>query len=311
MKIEINKKYLSVDTDVGIEELKLDIINNTSWIYLEDWVLAYSTDDNIVFIDKGYLVESMTKAKIGLELYKSEWDDFSENSVPYIGRELLTIMGEPNGIFFWDLMDEVWDTLRDTYDNENQWRAPTISELQAMYNKESDLFVSGFAPNSYWSSTTYANCTDDAWALDFHSGGTCHNDKYDNKYVRCVRVGKGNTLELAPKSKEEMTWEEAKKYAKNLKDVKQEDIVTVKLGGLHYVEVPKFKEFDVRVEINTDLKEFTNIIVEAKDKEEAKQLAIKEWNKSKGKGYHTYTLDEGESSVCTLAVEDWKVEELK
>jgi hypothetical protein len=42
---------------------------------------------------------------------------------------------------------------------------------------------------SYWSSTTNANNSDNAWNVNFSSGNTNNNNKNNDNYVRCVRSG--------------------------------------------------------------------------------------------------------------------------
>ncbi|MBU1667441.1 DUF1566 domain-containing protein [bacterium] len=46
-----------------------------------------------------------------------------------------------------------------------------------------------FASNNYWSSTTYANNSNNAWNVNFNSGNQNNNNKNNNNYVRCVRAG--------------------------------------------------------------------------------------------------------------------------
>jgi hypothetical protein len=41
----------------------------------------------------------------------------------------------------------------------------------------------------YWSSTTYANNSNNAWIVNFNNGNV-NNNKSNNNYVRCVRGGK-------------------------------------------------------------------------------------------------------------------------
>lgn len=43
--------------------------------------------------------------------------------------------------------------------------------------------------NNYWSSTTYANNTNNAWIVNFNNGNTGTTNKNNNNYVRCVRSG--------------------------------------------------------------------------------------------------------------------------
>ena len=44
--------------------------------------------------------------------------------------------------------------------------------------------------SNYWSSTTNANNTNNAWNVNFNNGNVNNNNKNNNNYVRCVRGGK-------------------------------------------------------------------------------------------------------------------------
>jgi uncharacterized protein (TIGR02145 family) len=46
-----------------------------------------------------------------------------------------------------------------------------------------------YSSSNYWSSTTNANNTSNAWNVNFNNGNTNNNNKNNSKYVRCVRVG--------------------------------------------------------------------------------------------------------------------------
>ena len=41
--------------------------------------------------------------------------------------------------------------------------------------------------NNYWSSTTNANNTSNAWVVNFNNGNTNNNNKSNTNNVRCVR----------------------------------------------------------------------------------------------------------------------------
>lgn len=51
--------------------------------------------------------------------------------------------------------------------------------------KEHNLITS----SNYWSSTTNANNTSNAWNVNFNNGNTNNNNKSNSKHVRCVRGG--------------------------------------------------------------------------------------------------------------------------
>ena len=80
------------------------------------------------------------------------------------------------------------------------WRLPTIKELRSLvdYSRFApaikttyfpDTVFSSLVPFYYWSSTTFAYYTYDAWAMDFSNGSDYNPNKYsNNNYVRAVRV---------------------------------------------------------------------------------------------------------------------------
>jgi hypothetical protein len=117
------------------------------------------------------------------------------------------------------------------------WRVPTNNELRAMYDIDNNTQIIGFSGNFYWSSTIFADSSSFAWGVYFSYGYYHNSNKTNSYFVRCVRVGQNNTLELAPSSVEKMTWFEAIEYAKNLKGIKKKYITVVKLDGLCYKKV--------------------------------------------------------------------------
>nr|MBC8236666.1 DUF1566 domain-containing protein [Candidatus Sulfurimonas ponti] len=74
------------------------------------------------------------------------------------------------------------------------WRLPTRAELQGIadygrYNPAIDPTFQNTVSNVYWSSTTYANGTGNAWYLHFYVGYQYNYTKTGSFYVRCVRAG--------------------------------------------------------------------------------------------------------------------------
>ena len=77
----------------------------------------------------------------------------------------------------------------------NDWRLPTIKELDALVDLErfspaiDPVFAATTVPSSYWSSTTDANGSVDAWLVKFGDGSDNTVKKYSDYYVRAVRGG--------------------------------------------------------------------------------------------------------------------------
>jgi hypothetical protein len=78
------------------------------------------------------------------------------------------------------------------------WRLPNFRELQSvtdmtMYNPAiNTTYFPATQSSTYWSSTTYADATTDAWVVNFINGMTYGSTvngtiKTNTKYIRCVR----------------------------------------------------------------------------------------------------------------------------
>ena len=63
------------------------------------------------------------------------------------------------------------------------WRLPTRGELCDAYDNK----IKGFNKFWYWSSSTYAQGTLNAWFVHFVSGNVFYGGKTNYTYVRCVR----------------------------------------------------------------------------------------------------------------------------
>ena len=79
-------------------------------------------------------------------------------------------------------------------DTHEDWRLPNKNELISIvdYSKNNSSIDSHFQniiSSYYWSSTSYARYTNNAWYVYFGNGYTYYNNKNDSNYVRCVRAG--------------------------------------------------------------------------------------------------------------------------
>ena len=84
----------------------------------------------------------------------------------------------------------------------SDWRLPTKDELITIVDYAipfpsqtiKTTYFPDTKPSGYWSSTTYANYPDYAWAVYFYDGGVYSSSKYYDVYVRCVRGGQSNPV---------------------------------------------------------------------------------------------------------------------
>jgi len=80
-------------------------------------------------------------------------------------------------------------------DGHSDWRLPNLSELSSIvddtrYDLSIDNTVfQNTASYAYWSSTTHARFSRNAWYVEFIYGGQGYNYKTTSNYVRCVRAG--------------------------------------------------------------------------------------------------------------------------
>jgi hypothetical protein len=90
------------------------------------------------------------------------------------------------------------------YSRRRGWRLPTFHELASLVDMRADYpklssghpFTNVQIYDDYWSSTTRAGYTSDAWFVRFYNGNVYFGNKTANCFVWCVRGGQG--LEVRP-----------------------------------------------------------------------------------------------------------------
>jgi len=95
--------------------------------------------------------------------------------------------------------DDFLDALNNAnFGGYSDWRLPTIKELAYLVNYSipypGPTIYTEYFPNTvssnYWSATTNANNTNNAWNVNFNNGNDNWNNQNNNNYVRAVRGGK-------------------------------------------------------------------------------------------------------------------------
>jgi len=82
-----------------------------------------------------------------------------------------------------------------TWGNQTDWRLPNVGELDSIVDDRRvspsiDTTAFPATPNNYfWSSSSYAGGTTNAWVVSFSYGNVGSLYKADTYYVRCVRGG--------------------------------------------------------------------------------------------------------------------------
>ncbi len=121
------------------------------------------------------------------------------NGIEYIPKEKeIETWIDPDTSLIWNRLEsdkamtwnEAFEYTKDLGDN---WRLPTVQELFSLidFSKNNPACK---IPNShsatYWSSTIYADDTNDVWYVDFYDGDTSYGDKNNNFYVYYVKGNK-------------------------------------------------------------------------------------------------------------------------
>ncbi len=163
---------------------KLDSNGNALAASAASWVMVR---DNVTG-----LIWEVKKDKDGAQDYDNPHD--ADNTYTWYDPDDPLDLGSPSDHDTKDFLDALKDAW---FGGFNDWRLPTIKEL--VYLVDCSIPSPGltinttYFPNTvssdYWSSTTYANVTSNAWNVGFDDGGDGWGNKSYILYVRAVRGG--------------------------------------------------------------------------------------------------------------------------
>ena len=116
------------------------------------------------------------------------------------GKWAAWVVRDKNTGLFWESQNEAWTKTWEQAKSycealdkwwKTNWRLPTISELEWLvdFSRYSPAINTNYftvASAYYWSSTTRANDTGNAWVLSFYNGDTFWYSKTGSYYVVCV-----------------------------------------------------------------------------------------------------------------------------
>ena len=174
---------------------KLDGSGNALLDLATSWVMV---KDNITG-----LVWEMKTNKDGVKNYNDPHD--ADNTYTWYDSNPATNGGDPGTPGTGTDTEDFIKALNDArYGGYSDWRMPTINELAYIVNYSipypGPTIDTGYFPNTaaswYWSSTTNADGTYDAWVVYFANGNgyAINVNKLDSHYVRAVRGGQSGAL---------------------------------------------------------------------------------------------------------------------
>ena len=185
--------------------------NPSSGFYGTDsftFVVSDGTDNsNIATVTIGVLASDYhlpdTNADADVTTTFGEDSDFTINPQSYTDNGDGTITDNNTGLSWQQTEDFAardWDEAITYAENMtlggfDDWRLPTKKELSLIldYSRVSPAINTTYFPSTngsyYWTSTTYAFDTTNAWRVGFTMGGVSQIAKTDTLYVRCVRGG--------------------------------------------------------------------------------------------------------------------------
>ena len=128
--------------------------------------------------------------------------DNNDGTITDTSTRLRWQKGTAPGTYTWEQALSYAENL--TLAGHNDWRLPTVKELASIVDLErtnpsiDTVYFPDTISSYYWSSTTYALSTDNAWPVPFNDGLNDNFSKTFTHYVRVVRGGQAGEFDLCP-----------------------------------------------------------------------------------------------------------------
>ena len=172
---------------------KLDGSGNALPDSAASWVMV---KDNVTG-----LIWEMKTNKDGVTNYNDPHD--ADNTYTWYDSNPATNGGDPGTPGSGTDTEDFIKALNDAnYGGFSDWRLPTIKELAYIVDYSipypgptiNTTYFPNTAASWYWSSTTYADDTSNAWVMNFLYGYDHDGNKYTGNYVRAVRGGQSGSF---------------------------------------------------------------------------------------------------------------------
>lgn len=129
--IRISKTNMTVDIDEGAIEVKENIITNTGDVSLNDLVLAFDTENEIVFCTQLEISEAFLKLSEVEKLTCFSFEEINDFQDGF-GVEIASLVMKNINIdavrFFYSIIDAIWEAIEQTKDICNNYKCPLCLE---------------------------------------------------------------------------------------------------------------------------------------------------------------------------------------